>query len=464
MQSIETSILKSLVLDNNYMIQAMPYLTKDHFQSVAHKNMFRAINGFTAKYQKQPTLDVLDIVSDKFKNLSEEEYTDCKSIITEIREHQGELPDTDWLVGETETYVRDVMLMDAVYTAIDVGKGDNKDIDRGELPELFRDAVSVSFNSDLGHDYFEDAAARYDYYHAEENRIAFDIDLLNKITGGGVPIKTLNIIMAGTNVGKSMLMCHLAAAAMLAGKNVVYITCEMAEEKISERIDANVLQLDLDTIKHVKKEQYLKRLKMVGEKCNGRLKVQEYPTSSANANHFRHYLNELKLKDGFVPDVIMIDYLNICASSRYTNLSNVNSYSYVKAIAEELRALAVEFEVPIWSATQTTRGGINNTDIELSDTSESIGLPATADLMLGMMTSEELEKSNLFLFKQLKNRYSNPAFYRKFVVGVNKAQMKFYDAPDSEQGLVSNEPSDMAATASAEDKHKHITDNEIDFG
>lgn len=464
MQSIEDSIIKSLVLNNDYMVQAMPYLKKDHFRNIAHQNMFRAINGFSAKFQKRPNIETLEIITDKFNHLSQEDFDICKEIVSDIKISPiEELPDTKWLIEETESYVRDVMLMDAVNTAIEVGEGSNTKLERGMLPDIFRDAVSLSFDTNLGHDYFNDAEARYDYYHTEENRIPFDIDILNKITGGGTPIKTLNIIMAGTNVGKSMLLCHLAASYMLRGKNVVYITMEMAEEKISERIDANVLQLDLDTIKHVKKEKFLSRIKLIGEKCNGRLKVQEYPTSSANVNHFRHYLNELKLKDGFKPDAIMVDYINICASARYTNLSSVNSYSYVKAIAEELRSLAVEFEVPIWSATQTTRSGLDSSDIELSDTSESIGLPATADMMLAMMTSEELEKSEQFLFKQLKNRYSNPAYYRKFVVGVKKAQMRFHDASDQDQEQTTNDPNDIAVTHMMEDKHKKLLNNKFDF-
>ncbi|NBV28685.1 DNA primase, partial [bacterium] len=358
-----------------------------------------------------------------------------------------ETSDTKWLIDTAETFCKDKAVYNAIMQSIQILDASNKGtLDKGSIPTLLADALSVAFDNHIGHDFLDDADPRYEFYHKIEQRIPFDLDYLNRITKGGLPEKTLNIILAGTGVGKSLFMCHCAASNLTLGKNVLYITLEMAEERIAERIDANLLNIDLDKLVALPKESYLKKIERLRSNTTGKLIIKEYPTASANVSHFKHLLNELKLKKQFIPDIIYIDYLNICSSSRIKQGSNVNSYTYVKAIAEELRGLAVETKVPVISATQTTRGGYDNSDVSLTDTSESFGLPATADLMFALISTEELADLNQIMVKQLKNRYSDPTTNKRFVIGVDRAKMKLYDVEQlAQDGLMDNGQVDKPA-------------------
>jgi archaellum biogenesis ATPase FlaH len=376
---------------------------------------------------------------DAKKNISEDQYKKVLSLITEINSEEYSPQDTEWLVDQTEKFCQDKAIYNAIMQSITIlDEHETSKLDKGAIPGILSDALGVSFDNHVGHDFIEDAESRYEFYHRVEERIPFDLDYLNRITKNGLPKKTLNIILAGTGVGKSLFMCHCAAANLTLGKNVLYITLEMAEERIAERIDANLLNVDVDKLVVLPKDSYLKKIARMKEKSLGRLIIKEYPTASANATHFKHLLSELKLKRKFVPDIIYIDYLNICSSARVKSGNNVNSYTLVKSIAEELRGLAVEFNVPIMSATQTTRGGYDNSDVGITDTSESFGLPATADFMIALISTEELAEMNQIMVKQLKNRYSNPDTNKRFVIGVDKAKMKLYDSEDTAQSNISD--------------------------
>jgi archaellum biogenesis ATPase FlaH len=389
------------------------------------------IDEYVKKYNAFPTKEALEIdLSDK-SGLNEEVYKNAKDNIRSIV--VTDIIDVEWLLDKTEAFCKDKAIYNALIESIKiVDKKDDK-ISVGAIPKILSDALAVSFDTNIGHDFLEDSASRYDFYHKKEVRIPFDLDYLNKITGGGLPRKTLNIILAGTGAGKSLAMCHMAAHNLTQGQNVLYITLEMSEEKIAERIDANLMDTPLNELKEMSLESYEKKIERIKRKTTGKLIVKEYPTASAGSANFRYLLQELKLKKNFVPDVIYVDYLNICSSSRIKAGANVNSYTYVKSIAEELRGLAVEFNVPLISATQTTRSGFSNTDVGLEDTSESFGLPATADFMIALITSEELQALNQIMVKQLKNRYGDPNYYKKFVVGINRAKMKLYDVEESAQ-------------------------------
>ena len=420
------------------MRRVLPFIKPDYFEGV-YGNLFKEVAKFIAKYNKLPTAEAFKIELDENPSMSDEQYRHAVEIIPEI--FKIEEIDDEWLYNKTEKWCQDRALFNAVMESISIIDGKHKDLTKNALPDILTKALSVSFDTNIGHDYLENVDARYDFYHSEEEKVAFDLDMFNQITKGGLSNKSLNIALAGTGVGKSLFMCHVAAGALNAGKNALYITMEMSEERIAERIDANLLDIPIGEIDTLSKENFVERVSKLKKKTNGKLIVKEYPTGSANANHFRALLNELKLKKSFEPDIIFIDYLNICASSRIKMGGSTNSYTYIKAIAEELRGLAVEFDLPIVSATQTTRTGYGSSDPGLEDTSESFGLPATADLMFALVSNEELDAQGQIMVKQLKNRYNDPNNNKRFVVGIERAKMRLYDVDGSAtDGLVNDTP------------------------
>ena len=424
---IEYQILQGLVNDEDYTRQVMPFVKEEYFNQPDQKLVFKVIGQYFEKYNALPAPEALLIEINSVGGFDEKTV---KSAVDIVSSFEGKEVD-EWLIDQTETFCQDKAIYNAIMSGINIIE---KDPDgKGQLPGLLQEALQVSFDNSVGHDFIEDADNRYDFYHQAEVRVPWDIDLLNKITKGGIPNKTLNIVMAGTGVGKSLFMCHMAAANVLEGKNALYITLEMAEERIAERIDANLLDVTMEELNIIPKTAYEKKMNRLKDRCTGKLVIKEYPTASANSNHFRHLLQELRTKKNFKPDVIYIDYLNICASFRIRGGANAGSYAIVKAIAEELRGLAVEFNVPIISATQTNRAGFSSSDIGLEDTSESFGLPATADFMLAISQTEELDQLNQYMVKQLKNRYADPSFHRRFVVGVDKSKMRLFDVEQSAQ-------------------------------
>tara|TARA_R110000772_G_scaffold426_7_gene1557 strand:- start:153 stop:1553 length:1401 start_codon:yes stop_codon:yes gene_type:complete len=422
-------ILRHLLNDEDFARRTLPYLKSEYFHDRLEKTVYQEIDKFINKYNSLPTKEALTLEMDNRDDLSDEQFSSTSSLISSL---DGEDADKQWLTDTTENWCQEKAIYNAIMNSIAILDGNDKKNDKGAIPELLSDALSVSFDPNIGHDFLDDAESRYDFYHRVEERVPFDLEYLNRITKGGLPNKTLNIILAGTGVGKSLAMCHMASANLLSGKNVLYVTMEMSEERIAQRIDANLLNVTLDDLEALSKDMYDKKIERVRGKTSGKLIVKEYPTASAGSGHFRHLLNELRLKRSFVPDIIYIDYLNICASSRVKAGSQVNSYTLIKAIAEELRGLAVEFNLPLVSATQTTRSGYGNSDVELTDTSESFGLPATADMMIALVSSEELEDLGQIMVKQLKNRYSdtNP---KRFVVGIDRAKMRLFDCEQTAQ-------------------------------
>lgn len=430
---LEQTILKNLIYNEDYLRKVLPFLKEEYFGDRVEKTIYSEILSFTTTYNNTPTIEAIVLAVQERRNLSHEEVEKCESYLTEIKNTQSERTEIQWLIDKTEKFCQEKAIYNAVLGSISILEGKEKTLEKGSIPKILSDALSVSFDTTVGHDYLENSDERFEYYHRKEERIPFDLEYFNKITNGGLPAKTLNIALAGTGVGKSLFMCHCAAGAMSQGRNVLYITMEMAEEKIAERIDANLLNVTLDDLKELPKDVYDKKVSKVKSMTTGKLIIKEYPTASASTTHFRTLLNELNLKRSFVPDIIFVDYLNICCSSRIKPGSNINSYTYVKSIAEELRGLAVEFGVPIVSATQTTRSGFTSSDPGLEDTSESFGLPATADLMFALITSEELEELGQIMVKQLKNRYADPTHYKRFTIGVDRAKMKLYDLEQSAQ-------------------------------
>jgi len=426
----EHLILKNLITDEDYARRSLPYLKREYFQDVIERTVYEEIDAFITKYNSMPSREALTIEINNRSNLNDSQFADISKYVSELKSEEKD--DKDWLVETTEKFCQEKAIYNAIMESIQIIDGDGKR-DKGSIPSLLSDALAVSFDPNVGHDLFDNSDARFDFYHRVEERIPFDLEYLNKITQGGVPKKSLNIILAGTGVGKSLAMCHMASANLLEGKNVLYITLEMAEEKIAERIDANLLNVKLDELKELPKNVYDKKMDRVRNKTTGKLIVKEYPTAAANVGHFRHLINELKLKKQFKPDIIYIDYLNICASSRIKMGGSVNTYTYIKSIAEELRGLSVEQNVPIWSATQTTRSGYSNSDVSLEDTSESFGLPATADFMIAIIATEELSNLNQVLVKQLKNRYGDPNTNKRFVLGIDRSKMRLYDVEQSAQ-------------------------------
>jgi replicative DNA helicase len=439
--NLEQKILKHLLLDEEYTRKTLPFIKGEYFQEPSEKLLFDEIQTYVNKYNSMPTKEALVIEIDKRVNLTDDQHKKTVALVTSIT-IDPEVSDTKWLIDVTEDFCQEKAIYNGIMQSIqildDKDKSKTEKLDKGSIPKILADALSVSFDNHIGHDFIDDAETRYDFYHKVERRIPFDLDYLNRITKGGLAEKSLNIVLAGTGVGKSLFMCHCAAANLTMGKNVLYITMEMAEERIAERIDANLMNVELDRLIGMPKDVYLKKVETLREKTKGKLIIKEYPTASANVNHFSHLLNELKLKRQFIPDIIYIDYLNICSSARMKMGSSINSYTYIKAIAEELRGLAVEHKVPVVSATQTTRSGYTNSDVGLEDTSESFGLPATADLMFALISTEELADLNQIMVKQLKNRYSDPTTNKRFVIGVDRAKMKLYDAEESAQTNISD--------------------------
>lgn len=434
---LEQIILKNLVQSEDYLRKTLPFIQQEYFLANTDKAIFNEIASFAQEYNATPTVDAIKIAIDEKRNLTSEQVKECYQILEEINTVTDQ-PKLDWLIDKTEKFCQEKAIYNAVLNSISILDGKDKTHDKGSIPKMLSDALAVSFDSSVGHDYLEDADSRYEFYHRKEERIPFDLNYFNKITKGGLPKKTLNIALAGTGVGKSLFMCHVAAACLAQGKNVLYITLEMAEEKIAERIDANLLNVTVDDLIRLPKDVYDRKVERVRGMTKGKLIVKEYPTASASVIHFRTLLNELNLKKNVVPDIIFIDYLNICTSSRIKSNANANSYTLVKSIAEEIRGLAVEFDVPIVSATQTTRSGYSNSDVELTDTSESFGLPATADFMFALISSEELENLGQIMVKQLKNRYSDPTAHKRFIIGVDRSKMRLYDVEDDAQSGIAD--------------------------
>ena len=429
-QTIERTALSNLVTNEEYCRKVLPFIKPDYFDIKEERVVFEEITNFVDKYKKIPTKISLEIEIEHRKDLTEDQH---KKIIEIVKTLDATDVDMEWLVDTTEKFCKDKAIYNAIVEGIQIIDGKDKKRSADAIPSILTDALAVSFDNAVGHDYFDDSDQRFDFYHKIEERIPFDLEFFNKITKGGLPQKTLNIALAGTGVGKSLFMCHMAANCLSQGKNVLYITLEMAEERIAERIDANLMNITMEDLHDLPKKMFDDKIGKIQKKTNGKLIVKEYPTASAHSAHFRGLIKELAIKRSFKPDIIFVDYLNICASSRFKGATNVNSYSYIKSVAEELRGLAVECNLPIMSATQTTRGGFTSSDLGLEDTSESFGLPATADFMFALISNEEMEELGQILVKQLKNRYNDPTVNKRFVVGIDRAKMRLYDIQLKEQ-------------------------------
>ena len=429
-ERVPLTILSNLLHDEVYARKVLPFIRDEYFEERTDRVVFQQIAEYVKAYDGLPTKEVLHIEAEKRDDLTQDEFSLVENLIDALQESPSERV---WAEDTTESWCKERAIYLALMKSIQIADGQDEKHSNDAIPDILKDALAVGFDQHVGHDYIDDSEGRYEYYHRKENKIEFDLEMFNKITAGGVSNKTLNIALAGTGVGKSLFMCHYAASVLLQGKNVLYVTCEMAEEKIAERIDANLLNTNIREVAELPKTVFERKVNKLREKTQGKLIIKEYPTASAHVGHFRSLLSELKLKKNFIPDIIFIDYLNICASSRYRSAVNVNSYNYVKAIAEELRGLAVEFDVPIFSATQTTRSGFTSTDPDLTDTSESFGLPATADLMIALISSDELEELGQIMVKQLKNRYNDPTYNKRFVVGIDRPKMRLYDCEQEAQ-------------------------------
>jgi len=430
MERIETTILRNLVFNEEYSRKVIPFIEPDYFEQRSEKVIFEEITQFIVKYGAAITTEALKIELENRTDLNETEVRESREITSAFDDSPV---DNQWLLDTTEKWCRDRAIYLALMESISIADGQDSKKNRDAIPSILSDALAVSFDNHIGHNYLEDYKERYESYHRKEDRIPFDLEYFNKITKGGLPNKTLNVALAGTGVGKSLFMCHMASSCLLNGRNVLYITMEMAEEKIAERIDANLLNVPIQDLTDLPRSSFENKVTNLAKKTQGQLIIKEYPTASAHSGHFKALLNELALKKSFRPDIIFIDYLNICASSRYRQNGSINSYSYIKSIAEELRGLAVEAEVPIVSATQTTRSGYGSSDVDLTDTSESFGLPATADLMFALISTEELEQLGQIMVKQLKNRYNDLSVYKRFIVGIDRAKMRLYDCEQSAQ-------------------------------
>jgi replicative DNA helicase len=430
MESVEFLILRNLLHNEQYVRKVIPFIKSEYFEDINQKIVFEEILKFIQEYNQPATKEVLCIEVEKRQDINDTSFREITHLVSCLEDVPSEF---NWLVDTTEKWCRDRAIYLALMESIHIADGKDEKKNRDSIPSILSDALAVSFDTHIGHDYLLDYEQRYESYHRKEEKIEFDLEYFNKITKGGLPNKTLNIALAGTGVGKSLFMCHVASSVLLQGRNVLYITLEMAEERIAERIDANLLNVPIQDISELPKQMFENKVTNLAKKTQGTLIIKEYPTASAHAGHFKSLLNELSLKKSFRPDIIFIDYLNICSSSRYRGNANINSYTFVKAIAEELRGLAVEFNVPIVSATQTTRSGYGSSDVELTDTSESFGLPATADLMFALISTEELESLGQILVKQLKNRYNDPTIHKRFVIGIDRAKMRLYDCEQSAQ-------------------------------
>ena len=428
--NLEVTILSNLLYTERYARKVLPFLKVDYFTAREHKIIFLEIHEYISQYDALPSLNAIGIECQERNDLNEEQF---KNVIQVLNVLSDDSTDYDWLIDTTEKWCQERAIYLSLMESVKIADGQDTKRDKGAIPSILSEALGVSFDQNIGHDYMTNAEERFDFYHRKEDKIPFDLEFFNKITKGGLTNKSLNVALAGTGVGKSLFMCHVAAATLLQGKNVLYITCEMAEEKIAERIDANLLNVPIQKLVDMPRSMFQNKIKNLGKKTQGRLIIKEYPTASAHVGHFRSLISDLSLKKSFRPDIIFVDYLNICASERYRQGGTINSYSYIKSIAEELRGLAVEAEVPIVSATQTTRSGYGSSDVDLTDTSESFGLPATADLMFALISTEELEGMNQIMVKQLKNRYNDPTMNKRFCVGIDRAKMRLYDVEESAQ-------------------------------
>lgn len=431
MQKIETTILSKMLSDEDYTRKVIPFIKPEYFHDSSERKLYEYFRDFVEKYNALPTVEAIQIATQNDRSINENEFKKINETLTRLDETLE--VNEQWLLENTEKFCKDKAVYNAIMQSIQIIDGEDKKHTQDGIPSILQEALSVCFDNNVGHDYLDNSDSRYEFYHRDETKLPFDLEMFNKITNGGLPNKTLNIALAGTGVGKSLFMCHMAAGVLGQGKNVLYITMEMAEERIAERIDANLMNVNIQDLKDLSKSMFDLRIDKIRKKTEGKLIIKEYPTASAHVGHFKALLNELKLKRNFTPDIIFIDYLNICASSRFKAGAGVNSYTYVKAIAEEIRGLAVEFDLPIVSATQTTRGGYANSDVDLTDTSESFGLPATADLMFALISTEELEKMGQLMVKQLKNRYNDAGLNKRFMVGVDRGKMKLFDLEDSAQ-------------------------------
>ena len=459
MERIETTAIKHLIHNEEYTRKVLPFLKEEYFSDRHEQILFREIEKFVLKYNNLPTKESLSIEINSNKSVNDDEYKKITDIISTLDPVKVDLT---WLVETTEKFCKDRAIHNAILGGIQIIDGKDKEHTPEYLPEMLSNALAVSFDQKVGHDYLEESKERFDFYKTKEERLELDLDYFNKITRGGIPSKTLNICLAGTGVGKTMFMTHLASSILLQGKNVLYITMEMAEERIAERIDANLLNVGMSDLEELPYQMYETKINKLQSKTTGKLIIKEYPTASAHTGHFKSLINELALKKSFKPDIVFIDYLNICASSRFKAGSNVNSYTYIKSIAEELRGLAVENDIPIFSATQTTRGGYVSSDVGLEDTSESFGLPATADFMFALISSEELEEKNQILVKQLKNRYNDPTLNRKFIIGVDRSKMRLYDVEQvAQQDLVDSGQDKSSTITSKFEKQGKFSDFKI---
>jgi archaellum biogenesis ATPase FlaH len=436
--NLEQTILRNILTDEKYMRKVLPFIKPEYFEGI-YRTLFKETGKFVAKYNKLPTSTSFKIELDQTDKLSSEQHNMAMDVLPHI--FSDEKVDEQWLLDTTEKWCQDRAVYNAIMESISILDGKHESLTKNALPDILTKALGVGFDTNVGHDYIENVDRRYDFYHTEEQRVPFDLDYFNKITKGGLPNKTLNIALAGTGVGKSLFMCHMAASALTQNLNVLYITLEMSEERIAERIDANLLNVPIDQIDKMSKDMFTTKVANISKQTTGKLIIKEYPTGSAHTGHYRGLLNELKLKKQFTPQIIFIDYLNICSSSRMKGMGGaINSYNYIKAIAEEIRGLAVEFDVPIVSATQTTRSGYGNSDVGLEDTSESFGLPATADFMFALISTEELEQQGQMMVKQLKNRYNDPTYHKRFVIGVDRSKMRLYDVEETQQTLTDDTP------------------------
>ena len=436
---LEQTILSNLLYNDDYCRKVIPYIKEDYFEDIASKKIFASFSEYVDNYKEPPSIEALKITLDARKDLNEDTFKEVIKTIDEFKIDKD--TNQEWLISETEKFCQNRDLYNSIRRSILILDGKDKELDKGSIPQLLSESLGISFDNHIGHDYINDFDERFEFYHRKEERLPFDIDILNKITKGGLPKKSLTVLLASTGVGKSLVMCHMGAASLMHGKNVLYITAEMAEERIAERIDANLLNVTIDELTLMPKNVFEKKINRLKEKTPGRLVIKEYPTGAANAGHFRHLLNELRLKKSFVPDIIFIDYLNICASSRIKGAASANTYVLIKSIAEEIRGLAMEFNVPIVSATQANREGYNSGDMDLTNTSESIGLPATVDAMFALISTEELESMGQIMIKQLKNRWNDLSYYRRFVVGIDRSKMRLYDVEEHVQGGVYSETS-----------------------
>lgn len=437
-ESTEVLILRNLIYNEKYARRVLPYLQAAYFTDRVERTLFETIAAYIIEYNNRPSKEAVVIQLNDNSFLSEDEFKQANAVLNYCEERKDEPNTEEWLLDHVEQFCKDKAIYNAIMDSIRIIDGKKEKLSRNAIPEILSEALSISFDPHIGHDFIENADDRYEFYHTVEAKVPFDLEYFNKVTNGGLSNKTLNICMAGTGVGKSLFMCHYAASALADGKNVLYITCEMAEERIGERIDANLMGLTIDDVRELPKILYDKKMERIKQKCKGKLIIKEYPTATANVSHFRHLLSELRLKKNFKPNIIFIDYLNICASARFSANANVGMYTYVKAIAEELRGLAVEYNVPIMSATQTNRSGFNSSDVGLEDTSESFGLPATADFMFAMIRTDDLDALGQVLFKQLKNRYNDLASNRKFVVGMDRPKMKLFDVAQVAQSTLTD--------------------------